>query len=56
MILIDNLIREALMEGYRNTAIDVGKSDVLFVFLLVWRREHENRIDNVPDGTKEHGP
>lgn len=56
VVTIDNLIRKALMEGYENTVIDKEKSDVLFKLLLVWRKEHENYIDDVPDGTKEHGP
>ena len=56
MVNIDNLIRKALMEGYENTTIDKGKSDALFKMLLVWRKEHENYIDDVHDSTKEHGP
>ena len=56
VVTIDNLIRKALMEGYENTVIDKEKSDMLFRLLLVWRKEHENYIDTVPDGTKEHGP
>lgn len=56
VVTIDNLIRKSLMEGYENTVIDKEKSDMLFKLLLVWRKEHENYIDDVPDGTKEHGP
>lgn len=56
VITIDNLIRKALMEGYENTTVDREKSDALFNLLLVWRKEHENYIDDVPDGTKAHGP
>ncbi|MBQ6931165.1 MAG: hypothetical protein IJN38_03465 [Clostridia bacterium] len=56
MVTIDNLIRKALMEGYENTTIDKEKSDALLRLLFVWRKEHENYIDNVPDSTKEHGP
>ncbi len=56
VVTIDNLIRKALMEGYENTVIDKEKSDMLLRLLLVWRKEHENYIYDVPDGTKEHGP
>ena len=56
VVTIDNLIRKALMEGYENTTIDKEKSDALLRLLFVWRKEHENYIDNVPDSTKEHGP
>ena len=55
MVDIDNLIRKALMEGYRNTVINTEKSDALFDFLLMWRKEFECCIDDAPDGRKEQG-